>query len=53
VDAVDAAIVLQYDAGLLASINANADVNNSGEINPIDAALILQYAADLISRLPP
>ena len=52
-NAVDAAIVLQYDAGLLASINANADVNNSGEIDAIDAALILQYAANLISHLPP
>ena len=53
VDAIDAALVLQYDAGLLASINPNADVNNSGVINPIDAALILQYAAQLISHLPP
>jgi plastocyanin len=53
VNAIDAALVLQYSAGLIPTINPNADVNHSGQTNAIDAAVILQYAAGLISHLPP
>jgi hypothetical protein len=52
VDAVDAALVLQYSAGLITSINPNADVNLNGQINSIDAQLILQFVAGLINHLP-
>ncbi len=53
VDSIDAAIVLQYSAGLISSINPHADANQNGETNAIDATLILQYVAGLVSRLPP
>jgi alpha-tubulin suppressor-like RCC1 family protein len=52
VNAIDAALILQYSAGLIASINPNADVNHSGQINAIDSAVILQYSAGLIPGLP-
>lgn len=53
VSAIDAALVLQYSAGLLASLRcpAAADANSDGRINAIDAALILQYVAGLLPRL--
>ncbi|MEX0785453.1 MAG: CAP domain-containing protein [Dehalococcoidia bacterium] len=46
-DSVDAALVLQYGAGLLSSLACadNADVNGDGSINALDATLILQIAA--------
>ncbi len=53
VNSIDAALVLQRTAGLLPSINPNADVNGDGRIDSIDAALILQFVAGLIPRLPP
>ena len=53
VNSIDAALVLQYSAGLLTSVNANADASNNGQINAIDATLILQYVAGLIHTLPP
>ena len=55
VNSIDAALVLQYDAGLIDSLSCaqNADVNVDGAVNSIDAALILQYDARLIDRLPP
>jgi alpha-tubulin suppressor-like RCC1 family protein len=53
VNAIDAALVLQYSAGLISSINPNADANRDGMINFIDAAVILQYVAGLIYSLPP
>jgi len=55
VNAIDAAIVLQFDAGLLGAIPCadNADVNQNGTVNTIDAALILQYDAGLLGQLPP
>jgi hypothetical protein len=54
VDSIDAAIVLQHSAGLLASLPcADAgDVNSDGRITAIDAALILQYSAGLLRELP-
>ena len=48
VNAIDAALVLQYSAGLFPSINPNADWNRDGRTNSIDAALILQRVAGLI-----
>lgn len=54
IDSIDAALVLQYGAGLVQSLGCegNADVNGDGVINAIDAALILQYTAGLIDGLP-
>jgi hypothetical protein len=53
VDPIDAAIVLQFSAGLigLAPCPQNANVNGDSVVNPLDAALILQYAAGLIPSL--
>ena len=53
VNSIDAALVLQLNAGLLSSLACadNADVNADGSINSIDAALILQYTAGLVSSL--
>ncbi|MCH8994234.1 MAG: hypothetical protein IH959_04615 [Chloroflexi bacterium] len=54
-NSVDAAIVLQFDAGFIDSLpngNANGDVNGDGVANSIDAALILQFNAGLLDSLP-
>ena len=50
VNSIDAALVLQYDAGLLERLDCQfaADVNFDGSINSIDAALILQDVAGLL-----
>ena len=50
VDAIDAAHVLQFEAGLLAELDCadNADANHDGTAGPIDAAIILQTSAGLI-----
>ena len=55
VNSIDAAVVLQYSAGILPSLGcpANADVNGDGRANSLDSALILQYAAGLIAYLGP
>ena len=55
VNAIDAALILQFAAGLLGSLPCpeNADVNNSGDVSAVDAALILQFTAGLLSSLPP
>jgi hypothetical protein len=54
VNAIDAAFILQFAAGLLGSLPcpANADANSDGNVNSIDAALVLQFAAGLLSSLP-
>jgi hypothetical protein len=54
VNAVDAALVLQYAAGLIGSepCLAAAEVSSDGILNAVDAALILQYVAGLIPGLP-
>ncbi|MCH8025552.1 MAG: chromosome condensation regulator RCC1 [Chloroflexi bacterium] len=53
VDAIDAALVLQFEAGLLATLScaAAADVNGDGLVDAIDAALVLQFEAGLIESL--
>jgi alpha-tubulin suppressor-like RCC1 family protein len=55
VNAIDAALILQFVAGLLDSLPCpqNADTNGDGNVNSIDAALILQFSAGLIGSLPP
>jgi hypothetical protein len=55
VDAIDAALILQLNAGLIGTLpcEMDADVNGDGAVNAIDAALVLQYAAGLIDTLPP
>jgi hypothetical protein len=51
----DAALILQYDGGLLRSLDCAfaGDVNEDGLLNAIDAVLILQFDAGIIPRLPP
>ncbi len=55
VTSIDAALVLQLSAGLVASLSCEefADANEDGELNSIDAALILQFVAGLLDSLPP
>ena len=50
VGSVDAALVLQYDAGLAGDLDCakNGDLNDDGDINAIDAAIILQEVAGLL-----
>ncbi|MEX2158202.1 MAG: metallophosphoesterase [Dehalococcoidia bacterium] len=54
VSSIDAALLLQWSAGLLPAVPCEllADVNSDGEVTAIDAALILQYVAGLLSHLP-
>lgn len=55
ITSVDAALVLQRDAGLLSSLpcDENGDVNGDGRTDPVDALLILQFVAGLLTSLPP
>jgi subtilisin-like proprotein convertase family protein len=48
IDAIDAALILQYSAGLTGSINGTSDIDGNGTVNAIDAALVLQHTAGLI-----
>ena len=54
VDSIDAALLLQFNAGLLPSLACadDADVNQNGVINSIDAAIVLQFVAGLVPSLP-
>jgi hypothetical protein len=51
--AVDAALVLQLNAGLVDDVPCpeNADVNGDGLITAVDAALILQFVAGILDEL--
>jgi hypothetical protein len=51
IDSLDAALVLQYDAGLVGQLPflPAADPSKDGIVNSKDAALILQFHAGLIS----
>jgi hypothetical protein len=53
VNSIDAALILQFSAGLVGSLacQADGDVNLDGSVNSIDAALVLQYVAGLIPVL--
>ncbi len=53
VNSIDAAVILQYVAGLVSSLPCLnlADANHSGSVDSIDAAVILQYVAGLIGSL--
>ncbi|MGH7484253.1 MAG: dockerin type I repeat-containing protein, partial [bacterium] len=53
VNAVDAALILQFEAGLIASLPnlAAADVNHDSSANSIDATVILQFVAGFIPSL--
>ncbi len=52
-NSIDAAVILQYVAGLVQSLGCLnlADVNHSGGVDSIDATLVLQYVAGLIDHL--
>ena len=54
VNSIDAALILQFVAGLLGSLACpeGADTNGNGDINSIDAALVLQFTAGLLLNLP-
>ena len=53
INAIDAALVLQFSAGLLPALPIFdlGDVNGDGSVNAIDAALILQFIAGLLTTL--
>ncbi len=54
VNSIDASLVLQQSADLLASVScaSEADVNGDGVIDSRDAALLLQHDAGLLPDLP-
>ena len=54
VSSLDAALILQIDAGLIPPVRCvlKADANSDGQITAIDAALILQHSAGLIDLGP-
>jgi hypothetical protein len=53
-NAVDAALILQLDAGLIAALPCpqNGDVSGDDRTNAVDAALVLQYDAGILDELP-
>jgi hypothetical protein len=53
VNSIDAALILQNTAGLLANIPCpgGADANDNGTVDSIDAALVLQFSAGLLDEL--
>ncbi len=53
--AIDAALILQFVAGLIGTLPCleNADTNGDGDVSSVDAALILQFSAGLIGSLRP
>ena len=55
VNSIDASLVLQQSAGLLATVSCpgEADVNGDGVIDSLDAALLLQHDAGLLPGFEP
>ena len=55
VNALDAALLLQFSAGLITTLPCSdkADVNGDGTLNPLDAALVLQFSAGLLQSIGP
>ncbi len=53
VNSIDATLVLQFDAGILESLEHPelADVNADSSVNSLDAQLVLQYDAGLVQNL--
>ncbi len=53
-NSIDATLVLQYHAGLLANVACaeNADVDENGTVNSIDATVILQLEAGVLDQPP-
>ena len=53
VNSIDATLVLQYDAGILESLQHPevADVNADSSVNSLDAQLVLQYDAGFVPTL--
>jgi hypothetical protein len=53
VSPVDAALILQLDAGLIQRLACpqNADINGNGRTDAVDASLVLQYVAGLTDHL--
>lgn len=53
VNSIDAAIILQFAAGLIEAVGCpkSADVNGDSLVNAVDAVLVLQYIAGLIPSL--
>jgi hypothetical protein len=51
-NSVDAALMLQYDSGLIESFSCpdDADMNGDGAVNALDAAVLLMLEAGLIDR---
>ncbi len=54
VSSIDAALILQLTAGVVASLFCGefADVNGDGNTTSIDAAIVLQFTAGLLDSLP-
>ena len=55
VNSIDAAMVLQYDIGMIQANAINlavSDVNGDGAVNSIDAAMVLQYDIGMIQQFP-
>ena len=54
VDPLDAALILQFAAGLTPALPcpSRADASGDGTVNPLDAALVLQFAGGFIDALP-
>ncbi len=55
VNALDAALILQFGAGLIGTLPCptGADANADGFVNAIDGTLVLQLTAGLLASLPP
>ena len=55
VNPLDAALILQLTAGMIAALPCpgGGDTNGDGTTNPLDAALVLQFSAGLLDSLPP
>ena len=55
VDALDAMLILRWDAELIGADALNldvGDVNGDGMVDSVDAMLILRLDAELIAKLP-
>ena len=51
VTSIDAALILQFTAGLVDGLSCDGDANANGSVDAIDAALVLQFTAGLLESL--